>query len=163
MNSAISKEPGRAGAVAAAPSFGPKKILVPMDFIELSRAAVERAVRIAEQFGSSLVLLHAVEPVIQPVEFAIVPAEMEEVNLAQMENAKKQLAAVVEILGQRVGCVPEVRLGKPWHVIVEAAAQDAVDLIIISTHGRTGIKHVLMGSTAERVVQHAPCSVLVLR
>ncbi|HTD65875.1 MAG TPA: universal stress protein, partial [Candidatus Limnocylindria bacterium] len=56
-----------------------------------------------------------------------------------------------------------VRNGVPFHEIAQAAATLKIDLIVISTHGYTGLKHVLLGSTAERVVRHAPCPVLVVR
>lgn len=59
--------------------------------------------------------------------------------------------------------IPQVRVGKAFHEIVTAAKQANADLIVIATHGHTGFKHVMLGSTAERVVRHAPCPVLVVR
>ncbi len=144
--------------------FAPRAVLVPVDFSPLSEAAVERASAIAAQFGSKLHLLHAVEPIIQPVEYAIVPREMEEINIQQMKERKTRLEALKEKLeGEGVDCAMEVKLAKPWQAIVDYAKAEQCDLIVIPTHGHTGAKHFFLGSTAERVVQHAPCSVLVVR
>jgi nucleotide-binding universal stress UspA family protein len=158
------KRRAAAASEKTAAPFAPKRILVPVDFSQLSRAALDQALQIASQFGASVTLFHAVEPIIQPVEFAIVPSEMEEVNMIQMQNARKQLEAIAaEKKTEQLARNVQVKLGKPWHAIVDEAARIKADLIVISTHGRTGLKHALMGSTAERVVQHAPCSVLVVR
>ena len=159
----LPKGRGRAaGTVARA--FAPKTILVPLDFSPLAEAALARAREIAGQFGSKLILLHVVEPMISPVEYAIVPAEMEEMNLQLMAERKTRLGARrEEVAGDGLACRAEVKLGKPWHVITEFAKSARCDLIVIATHGHTGPRHLLTGSTTERVVQHAPCSVLVVR
>ena len=144
--------------------FAPKSVLVPLDFSALSDGALQRASEMARQFGSRLVLLHAVEPIIQPVEYAIVPTELEEINVRQVSSCKARLARLMERLEEEgIHCKVEVKLGRPWQVITETAKRSRCDLIVIPTHGRSGLKHLFMGSTAERVVQHAHCSVLVLR
>jgi nucleotide-binding universal stress UspA family protein len=139
-------------------------VLVPLDFSVLSDAALQRASQFARQFGSKLVLVHAVEPIIQPVEYAIVPAEMEEINQRQVSSCQTRLERFQQRLKEEgIDCKVVVKLGRPWHVITETAKRLRCDLIVIPTHGRSGLKHLLMGSTAERVVQHAPCSVLIVR
>ena len=144
--------------------FSPREVVVPTDFSALSDAALERAKQLAKQFGSKLHLVHVVEPIIQPIEIAIVPAEMEEVNMRQVAQRKVRLETIREGLrAEGITCQVEAKLGKPWHVIVDYAKRAKCDLIVLATHGRTGPKHLLMGSTAERVVQHAPWSVLVAR
>ena len=144
--------------------FAPRMVLVPLDFSALSDAALERASRMARQFSSRLVLVHAVEPIIQPVEYAIVPAEMEEINMRQVSSCKTRLQRLQQRLEEEgIHCKVEVKLGRPWQVICDTAKRLRCDLIVIPTHGRSGLKHLLMGSTAERVVQHAPCSVLIAR
>jgi universal stress protein A len=154
----------RAGSASAKTEFAPRVILTPVDFSELSSAALARARQIARQFGATVHLVHAVEPIIQPVEFAIVPPAMEEVNMRLVAERKKRLEATSEGLrAEGISCEAVVKLGKPWHVITELAKRLKADLIVIATHGHTGPKHLLLGSTAERVVQHAPCSVLVVR
>ena len=144
--------------------FAPKTVLVPLVFSVLSDAALQRASQMARQFGSKLVLVHAVEPIIQPVEYAIVPAEMEEINIRQVSSCRTRLIRLKDRLEEEgIQCKVEVKLGRPWQVVAETAKRLRCDLIIIPTHGRSGVRHLLMGSTAERVVQHAHCPVLVLR
>jgi universal stress protein A len=144
--------------------FRPCTILVPIDFSNLSRGALNKAQQIAQQFGSKLHLIYAVAPIIQPVEYAIVPPEMEEVNQRLLAEQRKRLDLLrQEVVNAGIDCLTEVRLGSAWHAIVDYARRIKCDLIVIPTHGYTGPKHLLMGSTAERVVQHAPCSVLVVR
>lgn len=144
--------------------FAPRSVLVPVDFSALSESALQRAKQIALQFGSKLSVLHVVEPLIHPVEYAIVPLEMEEINVKQVKERQARLDALrQELEAEGLDCRAEVKLGKPWHAIVDHAKRVKADLIIIPTHGHTGPRHLLMGSTAERVVQHAPCAVLVVR
>ncbi|MBI5863595.1 MAG: universal stress protein [Planctomycetes bacterium] len=59
--------------------------------------------------------------------------------------------------------IQEVRVGNPWPMICEYARLSEIDLIVVTTHGRTGLGHAIIGSTAERIVQHAPCPVLVVK
>ena len=154
----------RATVVEDEQGFAPRAVLVPVDFSALSDAALERAAGIARQFGSELHLVHVVEPIIHPVEYAIVPLEMEEINVQQVKERRTRLEALQEKLtAEGVDCAIEVKLGKPWHAIVDYARRKKCDLIVVPTHGHTGPRHLLLGSTAERVVQHAPCAVLVVR
>ena len=140
-----------------------EKVLVPVDFSENSHASLRYAVGFARQYNSRLILLHVVEPMAYPVTdgltgFTTVPVE------TNQDAAENQLR---EWKQQKVppGLESEtaLRTGPAYHEITEAARELGVDLIIISTHGYTGLKHVLLGSTAERVVRHAPCPVLTVR
>ncbi len=140
-----------------------KKILVPVDFSEYSIKALRYAARFAEQFGASLVLVHVVEPVHYP-ESIIIPPAMEEANRERLKLARAGLA---EFAKQRVpaGLTTETvtRLGQPFEEITTAAKDFDADLIVIATHGHTGLKHLFLGSVAERVVRLAPCPVLTVR
>lgn len=140
-----------------------KKILVPVDFSDFSAKAIKYAARFAEQFGATLVLAHVVEPVRYP-ESVIIPPEMEEANRERLKLARAALAKFVK---QQVpsGITTETvtRLGHPFSEINTAAKDCDVDLIVIATHGHTGLKHLFLGSTAERVVRLAPCPVLTVR
>ena len=140
-----------------------KKVLVPVDFSEFSKKAVRYAVRFAEQFSADMVLVHVVEPVRYP-ESVIIPPEMEEANLARLKQARKSLTAFArkEIPAELAReCV--VHFGVPFEEIVKTAKELDTDLIVIGTHGHTGLKHLFLGSTAERVVRLAPCPVLTVR
>lgn len=139
-----------------------KTILVPIDFSETSRKALVYAVKMAEQFGSKVVLLNVVEP-ITASDFGYPPV------LFDIDNAKIAARKRLETLC-RDGRVPAkllgrvlVRCGRPFTEITDAARSLKADLIILTTHGYTGLKRVFMGSTAERVVRHAPCPVLTVR
>ena len=107
-------------------------------------------------------MLHVVEPVATP-DFAYYPLMME--NDKVVAKAKQALARFIakNDLDQNVIEKMLVRNGAPFQEITKAAQSQKVDLIVISTHGYTGLKHVLLGSTTERVVRHASCPVLVVR
>jgi len=79
------------------------------------------------------------------------------------ERAESELQRLAQRELQEMSAKTLVRIGKPFNEINEAANELKADLIIISTHGYTGLKHTLLGSTAERVIRHAPCAVLVVR
>jgi nucleotide-binding universal stress UspA family protein len=140
-----------------------KSILVPLDFSPSSKKALDYAVEVARQFKAKLTLLHVVEPVATPDFAASFPLAMESDEL--MATAKEQTERVVKAGRVPRGIIEKVlvRFGRSFHEIAEAARTRKVDLIIISTHGYTGLKHALLGSTTERVVRHAPCPVLVVR
>jgi len=143
--------------------FRVKSILVPIDYSPPSRKALNYAVSVAQQFKAKLTLLTVVEPMGTPDFAASFPLVMEDDKL--MALAKKDLEGVMKSARVPRGMVEKilVRFGRSFHEITEAARTRKVDLIIISTHGYSGLKHVLLGSTTERVVRHAPCPVLVVR
>ena len=140
-----------------------KKILVPVDFSPFAIKAVRYAARFAEQFRATLALVHVVEPVHYP-ESVIIPPEMEEHNRERLKLARASLTAFAKKqVPAGLAAETAVRLGHPVSQITAAAKELDVDLIVIATHGHTGLKHLLLGSTAERVVRLAPCPVLVVR
>ena len=146
------------------PGFGPKRILVPVDFSDLGAVALERAAGMAQQYDSTLVLMHVVEPLIYPVDYLVVPREMEEGNLILFQKARERLAEIKqELAATGVKAETDVRMGKAYFEITELAKKKKADLVVLATHGHKGLKHFYLGSTAERVVRHAPCSVLVVR
>jgi universal stress protein A len=145
-------------------AFQLKHIVVPIDFSDTSHKALQYAVPFAAQFGAKLLLVHVIEPFALPAELSYVPPEVENAGQTAIKGALEKLAELCQHqLGAKCLSQTSVRMGVPWHEITAAAKESAVDLIIISTHGHTGLKHVLIGSTAERVVRHAPCPVLVVR
>jgi universal stress protein A len=136
--------------------FRIKSILVPIDFSAASKKALKYAVPFAEQFGAKLTLLHVVEPL--GGSLAMENDEQAAACKSHLEMVIKRQAINPALLDKTL-----IRQGRSFHEIANAARTLKVDLIIISTHGYTGLKHVFMGSTAERVVRHAPCPVLVVR
>jgi nucleotide-binding universal stress UspA family protein len=145
-------------------AFCIRQILVPIDFSEYSDLALKYAIPFAERFSAAITLLHVVEPPVAcPETGAMYPsAELLE-QLSQAE--KERLAHVCEQQQLRVPLLRQalVQVGVPHEVINASAREQSIDLIILGTHGRTGLAHMLHGSIAERVLREAPCPVLVLR
>ncbi len=138
-----------------------RHILVPVDFSAPSEKALKYAARFAEQFGSKITLVHVIQPMVYPADFGYPPTVVDTLDEAVRQQIEERLAALAKKTGP--GTQSLVRVGQPYFEIAAAAEELEVDLIIITTHGRTGLKHVLLGSTAERVVRHAPCPVLTVR
>ena len=139
------------------------RILVPIDFSEHSKKALEYAVPFAHQFNATLDLLYVVEPTIYPADFSFGQVgfpNVEEELRVRGHHELEQL--IVKTIGGRVKARAIVRTGKAFFEIDRYAQEEEIDLIIIATHGHTGIEHVLFGSTAEKVIRHAPCPVLVI-
>jgi universal stress protein A len=140
-----------------------EKILVPTDFSETSKKAVQYALRFAEQFDCEIALLYVVEPVTPLVGVPLgveVFTEKDEFSMAEKDLAA--LAAEWDAKGPQ-SVTSFVRVGHAPNEITKAAKELDVDLIIIATHGYTSWQHMCIGSTAERVVRAAPCPVLVVR
>lgn len=140
-----------------------KKILVPTDFSETSKKAVQYALRFAEQFGCEIALIYVVEPASPMVgaPLALEPyTDQDEFSMAEKDLAA--LAAESQSDGAH-SVNSLVRVGHAPNEITKAAKDLDVDLIIISTHGYTSWRYLCIGSTAERVVRTAPCPVLVVR
>lgn len=147
------------GSLAASrPTLPIRRILVPMDFSEQAKTALRYAGSFAENSGASLFVIHVIEsPQALP---DMPPGPQEDVERTVID----QLAAVArKEVSPFVPVNPMVRTGKAHQEIVHVAKDFGVDMIIISTHGFTGMKHIFVGSTAERVVRYAPCPVLVVR
>ena len=148
-----------ARVVAAA--FKTKRILVPVDFSPASSVAVEYARRISGITGADLIFLHVLVPdaPLGCEDFARVCPE--ELKHSANENLRTFVRAAARSTKERPKSV--MRYGLPTHEIIEEARNCDADLIVIASHGYTGWKHFCIGSTAERVVRAAPCSVLVVR
>lgn len=145
----------------------PSRILVPTDFSDAADAAFEYAAALAEKLGAALDLLHVVEDpyftsgVFSAERWVPTPPAMREELLT---NAQEQLRARVNRLEQKgVQRTMKVYTGPAAKAITEYAAEHAIDLIVMGTHGRGGMANLLLGSVAERVVRTAPCPVLTVR
>jgi nucleotide-binding universal stress UspA family protein len=136
--------------------------LATTNFSDESRAGVRYAVALAEKLGIAVALLHVIEPPSPMSGMETVPIARGDSELSALARAKlKRLAERESKSGMHLtSCL---RFGNPIHEITAVARERAADLVVIATHGYTGAKRVLLGSTAERVVRHAPCSVLTVR
>lgn len=140
------------------------KILVPIDFSNYSKQALRYTVNFSKKFSSKIFLIYVVEPIIYPSDFSMgqvtFPINDTELN----SRAKEELVSLAKAeIGAGVEVETIIRTGKPFVEINETARELDIDLIIIATHGHTGMEHLLFGSTAEKVVRKAPCPVLTLR
>lgn len=140
-----------------------RKILVPVDFSENSRVGLEYALRFAPEFGASVVLFHSVfvPAYVLGDEYTVreapdLIATQEKYARAEMEKLRKTIS------GKGGEIVTEIAFGSPVEQISEYVTKEDVDLIITSTHGRSGLQHLFIGSTAERIVRYATCPVLVV-
>ena len=139
-----------------------KRILVPIDFSEPSIDSLHYAEGFARHFGAELFLLHVVEPTIYPADFGFGQVGVPNIEDELRKHSEQELKRLSKsVRGVRARFF--VRTGKPFLEIVQAADEKKVDMIIISSHGHTGVEHILFGSTAEKVVRKAPCPVLAVR
>ena len=140
------------------------KILVPIDFSNFSKNALRYAVNFAKNFNSKIYLVYVVEPVIYPSDFSMGQVTFPVSDIEMNERAKDELESLAKTeIGSQIEVETLIKTGKPFVEINETASELDIDLIIIATHGHTGMEHLLFGSTAEKVVRKAPCPVLTLR
>jgi nucleotide-binding universal stress UspA family protein len=138
-----------------------KTILVPTDFSEGSLAAMRYAMGLSELLGTRVIFLHVVEPPAYGIELTgTYPGIAPEVTKKLAEMMHDWVEQVI-VRGARVEWYIET--GSAFAEILAAAARYGADLIVLGTHGRTGLSHLLLGSVAARVVQHAPCPVLTVK
>ena len=137
--------------------------LVPTDFSSYADQALTEAIELARALNAHLMLLHVIQ--LMPLTVGEVPPEYFDTYLADLEtDAQRQLQTALNrvhqagLQGDRI-----ITQGIPFQTIVDTAGEKKVDLIIMGTHGRTGLPYVLIGSVAEKVVRLAPCPVLVAR
>ncbi|QQS37835.1 MAG: universal stress protein [Ignavibacteriales bacterium] len=141
-----------------------KKILVPIDFSDYSKSSLRYAVNFAKQFNAGIILVYVVEPIIYPPDFSMGQIAIPTTGLEMDKRAVEELEKLAETeIPKDLVKKTLVKTGKPFYEIIDTAKEEDVDLIIISTHGHTGVEHILFGSTAEKVVRKAPCPVLTLR
>jgi|SRR5215470_6781521 len=140
-----------------------RRILVPVDFSAQADAAFEYALDLARKLDAQLTLLHVFQVPAFAFPDASVPLPAQ--TLIEVQNASRAQLVKLEARARegRVAASSLLREGAPFVEIVRAARSESADLIIMGTHGRTGLRHALMGSTAEKVVRKAPCAVLVVR
>jgi nucleotide-binding universal stress UspA family protein len=141
----------------------PRHILVPTDFSAASKKAVEYADAFAATFQCRVTLLHVLEPMVLPPEYGYMPPYSPEDEALQVDAVRKQLLERASGMDSARQTEVLVRVGRPWHEVVSAVSELGVDLLVVTTHGRTGLRHILMGSVAEKIVRHASCPVLVVR
>ena len=140
------------------------RILVPIDFSDYSKNALKYAVDFAKFFKAKIFLIYVIEPIIYPADFSIGQVTIPTPDVDMHSRAQSELESLAKSFQESsVEVETIIKSGKPFVEINEIAAEKNIDLIIIATHGHTGVEHLLFGSTAEKVVRKAPCPVLTLR
>jgi len=138
-----------------------KHILVPTDFGHASQAAIDAALSLASAFDADVTLLHVWEvPVYPYMEFMLASTEL---TASVEQAASKRLAQEVErVQKQLPRTKSSLKMGPPWQTIIEAYQDLHADLIVVGTHGRQGLNHLVLGSVAEKVVRFSKVPVLTI-
>jgi len=148
-----------------------KRILFATDFSTCATRAKETAHELCAQFGAQLHVLHVIHDLaVEVPEFGMglafpgfvenIGAKRKELKQAALESLNAEVAAS---LREQHEIVLDTRFGKPFSEVIRYAHDNDIDLIVIGSHGRTGLEHVLLGSVAESVVRNSPCPVLTVR
>jgi nucleotide-binding universal stress UspA family protein len=140
------------------------RILVPIDFSEHSRDALRYAVDLGAVFDSELILVFVVESMGYPADLGYGQVAIPQIERELTGRGRAELERLArEAVGGTLAVKIHVTAGRPFVEIIKAAREFEADMIVIATHGHTGVEHILFGSTAEKVVRKAPCPVLVVR
>jgi nucleotide-binding universal stress UspA family protein len=143
-----------------------KSILLPTDFSECGNYALSYATSMARTYGASIIFVHVIEPIVPSVGYSGMtePLPIADISDQLEDSAERELPKFAECKECAGLQVEEVIVhGEAASEIVRVAKERAVDLIVVSSHGRTGLGRILFGSTAEAIVRHAPCPVLVVK
>lgn len=144
----------------------PKRVLWPTDFSVLSMHGGRYARGFCELFGAEMHIVHIIPTPLTPDASVIVHADVP-MTVSEPELTRAAREAIEQIVRDEFDADPKIRcdalVGNAWNGVCTYAKNHEIDLIVVATHGHTGFRHVLIGSTAERIVQHAPCPVLTVK
>jgi universal stress protein A len=146
--------------------FAPKNILVPTDFSEYSDKALQEAIDIARQYQAKVTLLHVIELVIHcTVDYCLDPQTITQVEMESITASKKMIQDQMNKFPEpkAVEVIADIRKGVPYEEILKAQEEKKCDLIVIASHGQTGLMRFLVGSVAEKVLRHSKGPVLLVR
>lgn len=145
-----------------------KKILAPVDFSTHSMEAMRGAMELAKDSGAEVHLMHVIAPhhAFIPLPLATNAEQSRELarEAAMLEQAEEELARFKkDEFGNAKNVFTFAVVGHPVEKLIDYAKEQAIDLIMVATHGRSSTEHLLLGGTTEKIVRNAPCSVLVFR
>ena len=146
--------------------FAPKKILVPTDFSKFSDNALKQAYDIAKQYKAKIYLLHVIE-VVQTcsVDYCLDDQTVRALDEKSLEFSEKMIQKQINKVfkSKDVEVVSDVKKGTPYEEILKEQQSKKMDLIVIASHGKTGLLSHLIGSVAEKVARGAKCPVMLVR
>lgn len=147
--------------------FEPKKILVPTDFSEFSDKALKQALDIAEKYNAKIFLLHVIDKNIQQcaADYCLPQEQVDALERDSVTRSKEMMTDEVGKISRRppVEIEYDIKRGVPYNEILKEQEDKGIDLIVIASHGRTGVMGHLLGSVADRVTEQAKSPVLVVR
>lgn len=147
--------------------FAPKNILVPTDFSKYSDKALKEAVDIAAQYGSKIYLLHVIDQQVQEcaidycLSYEVVQSLKKDSLKTSRESLEKEAAKITK--GKDIKVAFDVKTGNPAETILSEQKAKRIDMIVIASHGKTGLLKQFMGSVADKVVKGAKCRVVVVK
>lgn len=147
--------------------FAPKNILVPTDFSEYSTLALKKAADIAQQYKARIYLLHVIDEAIHQcaVDYCLSDAVVKALEQDSFKASKDKLQQEVDALteARQLDIVFDVKRGVPSEVILGEEREKGIDLVVIASHGKTGLLKHLIGSVTDKVVRGLTCPVMVVR
>jgi universal stress protein A len=147
-------------------TFAPKHILVPTDFSDCSKHALEAALSLAVKYDAAVSVVHVIEPARYSAalghDVSIDAAAYQDVGATLKESAAEQMKEYMAHV-THPNVASKIENGIAYDAVCRAAEGHECDLIVIGTHGRSGLKRFVMGSVAEKVIRHAHCPVLTIR
>ncbi|OPY66278.1 MAG: Stress response protein NhaX [Syntrophorhabdus sp. PtaU1.Bin050] len=147
--------------------FKPTRILVPTDFSEYSDKALGKALDVAKESGAEVLLLHVIHQDFQTcvVDYCFTTDEIDRIRNGMISSATENIQKELEKfpLSKEVKISTDVKNGIPYEEILKEQGEKDIDLIVIASHGRSGLKKYLMGSVATRVIKGAQCEVLLVK
>jgi nucleotide-binding universal stress UspA family protein len=147
--------------------FAPKKILVPTDFSRYSEKALKKAVDIAKKYGSKIYLLHVIDKHIKQwtVDYCIGEEIIMKLQRESLKASKEKLNRDIKVMAdtKKLDIEIDVKEGVPSEVILSEQKKKAINLIVIASHGKTGILKNMLGSVTDKVVRGAKCEVIVVK
>ncbi len=143
-------------------NFKIKRILVPTDFSEMSAQAFGYAEEIAEQYQGEIHLIYVLEKTPPILTIRSLDLKTEKIQKSIEDNARKSLQKFAEKFSSNAKVKQVLLRGQDFETITSYSKEKKIDLIVIATHGRTGLLHTLLGSVAEKIIRYAKCPVLVI-
>lgn len=140
-----------------------RRVVCPTDFSPTADAAARYAASLARAYAGELVLLHVMPQVHYPLRGLGMAEAFPHLQQELHTRAKERLAEATKALGDGITIRSELRDGEAYEQILACARESQADVVVMGTHGHTGLRHALLGSTAERVVRLAECPVLTVR